>query len=139
MFKYGAGRAEETKGKLGRALLEALELFIRESLPKIQAEREKEGGMEAAKAEYVRMNPVEFKKCFKAYRAKMAEKWKGKGWETQACPVEIEGEVCGTCGKGKEEEGKALMRCGKCKKMMYCGRACQTEDWKAHKPFCGRV
>jgi hypothetical protein len=29
-----------------------------------------------------------------------------------------------------------LMQCGGCRKVSYCGKECQVEDRKAHKPFC---
>ncbi|GMI02874.1 hypothetical protein TrVE_jg4769 [Triparma verrucosa] len=36
---------------------------------------------------------------------------------------------CKVCGKG----GK---RCGRCKKVFYCGKVCQGKDWKEHKIIC---
>ncbi|EEA06845.1 MYND finger domain-containing protein [Cryptosporidium muris RN66] len=29
-----------------------------------------------------------------------------------------------------------LMRCGRCKKVLYCSVTCQKEDWKYHKRIC---
>jgi hypothetical protein len=29
-----------------------------------------------------------------------------------------------------------LQRCSRCKAVHYCGRECQTADWKNHKPHC---
>ncbi|KAL0960412.1 hypothetical protein HGRIS_005454 [Hohenbuehelia grisea] len=48
---------------------------------------------------------------------------------------------CASVGCGIEgSTEKMLMQCsGKCdlgKKPVYCGRDCQTADWKNHKPFC---
>lgn len=37
---------------------------------------------------------------------------------------------CGGSGKPK------LLLCGKCKKVSYCGSACQKEDWRTHKSRC---
>ncbi|XP_047464892.1 tudor domain-containing protein 1 isoform X2 [Mugil cephalus] len=38
--------------------------------------------------------------------------------------------LCNFCGK------KGTLRCKRCKKMLYCSVACQTEDWKAHRHVC---
>eukprot|EP00914_Ancora_sagittata_P012017 GHVO01023256.1.p1 GENE.GHVO01023256.1~~GHVO01023256.1.p1 ORF type:complete len:244 (+),score=51.34 GHVO01023256.1:423-1154(+) len=40
--------------------------------------------------------------------------------------------ACGNCGK---VEG-TLSRCQRCKKVLYCTRECQKEDWKFHKRIC---
>ncbi|KAJ8604516.1 hypothetical protein CTAYLR_000929 [Chrysophaeum taylorii] len=41
---------------------------------------------------------------------------------------------CGWC-YGSE----ARLACGKCKKRVFCSRACQVQDWKrGHKQWCGR-
>ncbi len=50
---------------------------------------------------------------------------------------------CEQCGK-REEPGKILeasgrwklLKCGKCKTAMYCGRDCQKVAWKKHKLRC---
>ncbi|KAL4071259.1 hypothetical protein V8B97DRAFT_1962113 [Scleroderma yunnanense] len=39
---------------------------------------------------------------------------------------------CRTCG----DEGKALSACGRCKKVKYCSKECQVQDWKRHKKDC---
>lgn len=44
---------------------------------------------------------------------------------------------CAKCSKTTCESGNALKRCAKCKTVLYCSRACQTADWKAHKKSCG--
>ena len=31
-----------------------------------------------------------------------------------------------------------LMKCSVCESVWYCGAACQKEDWKRHKVFCGK-
>ena len=31
-----------------------------------------------------------------------------------------------------------LMKCSVCESVWYCGAACQKEDWKRHKLFCGK-
>ena len=33
----------------------------------------------------------------------------------------------------------ASLRCGKCKEVHYCGKACQKAHWVAHKQTCTRV
>ena len=38
---------------------------------------------------------------------------------------------CAACGARGE-----LTRCSGCFKVQYCGRACQKQSWKAHKPAC---
>ena len=38
---------------------------------------------------------------------------------------------CGFCKDSKEQ----LKSCV-CKKVSYCGKECQTKDWKSHKPSC---
>jgi hypothetical protein len=45
-------------------------------------------------------------------------------------------EGCEKCGKSKEEVGKALMRCARCRKVKYCSAECQKADWKGHKMRC---
>lgn len=43
-------------------------------------------------------------------------------------------EVCGMCGiKG------ARARCQRCRKVWYCGRACQAQHWARHKKSCENV
>ena len=47
--------------------------------------------------------------------------------------------ACKTCGKLNAElskEKKKLKTCGKCKKVAYCSKECQKEDWKDHKEDC---
>ena len=39
---------------------------------------------------------------------------------------------CAKC----ERASVQLMRCGRCNKVMYCGRACQVAHYKEHKPIC---
>ncbi|KAJ7899045.1 hypothetical protein B0H13DRAFT_1718217 [Mycena leptocephala] len=38
---------------------------------------------------------------------------------------------CSVCGKSGE-----ILRCSGCKLRYYCGRKCQTSDWKSHKGPC---
>ncbi|KAK7681331.1 hypothetical protein QCA50_015422 [Cerrena zonata] len=46
--------------------------------------------------------------------------------------ISIATDSCGSCGKREVK----LSRCSKCKKVAYCGRDCQTADWKSHKAAC---
>jgi hypothetical protein len=39
------------------------------------------------------------------------------------------------CAKCKQASSQ-LMRCGRCSKVMYCGRACQVAHYKEHKGLC---
>ncbi|EPS39897.1 hypothetical protein H072_6313 [Dactylellina haptotyla CBS 200.50] len=43
--------------------------------------------------------------------------------------------TCAVC-KSRGDEDQKLMKCGRCKKVEYCSKACQTQDWKKHKIFC---
>jgi hypothetical protein len=43
--------------------------------------------------------------------------------------------LCGACGK-PPATGEALLRCGRCRAVSYCGPACQRAHWKAHKMNC---
>jgi hypothetical protein len=43
---------------------------------------------------------------------------------------------CSGCGKKQEAGGKTLKRCARCKVALYCSKACQKEDYKAHKKAC---
>lgn len=41
--------------------------------------------------------------------------------------------LCRGCGKDNE---KQISNCTACKKVYYCSKECQKEDWKIHKKFC---
>ena len=41
---------------------------------------------------------------------------------------------CARCG----DTQAALRACARCKAVKYCGRSCQSEDWKQHKAACRR-
>lgn len=43
---------------------------------------------------------------------------------------------CAKCGKSGEKQGTKLLSCSRCKSVTYCSKACQTADWKRHKPTC---
>ncbi len=43
--------------------------------------------------------------------------------------------TCNKCGL----QGVGLQRCARCKKVWYCGRECQREDWKTHKGKCVNI
>lgn len=47
-------------------------------------------------------------------------------------------ERCSGCGKieGKKNDFK---KCSRCQVAVYCGRACQKADWKAHKKVCASL
>ena len=52
--------------------------------------------------------------------------------------LKVGGERCDCCGKSREELGRKLLDvCSIYKKGYYCGRECQTKQWKAgHKKWC---
>lgn len=41
--------------------------------------------------------------------------------------------TCGSCGAALS---KTPASCGRCKQVRYCGKECQTNDWKRHKAGC---
>lgn len=55
-----------------------------------------------------------------------------------ASRVAVEGwnKVCGALGC---EKNSCAMKCSKCRVIYYCGRECQTKDWKAHKRVCAQM
>ena len=47
--------------------------------------------------------------------------------------------ICNNCGIGKEllgERVNLLKRCSRCKRVYYCGKSCQTENWPTHRKLC---
>lgn len=42
------------------------------------------------------------------------------------------------CGKARDDCEADLLRCGRCKEVYYCGKECQSDDWKRHAPECKR-
>ncbi|CAB9503040.1 ANK [Seminavis robusta] len=46
-------------------------------------------------------------------------------------------EYCQVCWS--TSPGCNLKKCARCKKVSYCGRECQINDWKDHKEVCGTV
>ena len=45
-------------------------------------------------------------------------------------------EKCFECGKNGADAGTELKKCAKCRKVAYCGRACQVKSWPTHKKSC---
>ncbi|GAB7357830.1 hypothetical protein MBLNU230_g0002t1 [Neophaeotheca triangularis] len=45
--------------------------------------------------------------------------------------------LCGWCGRSESVDGKALLRCGGCKKSKYCNKDCLKAHWPKHKKTCG--
>lgn len=52
--------------------------------------------------------------------------------------MEISVDGCNRCGKEKQDSGKSLLNCAKCRKTKYCSAECQKTDWKEHKKSCGK-
>ncbi|KAK0472166.1 hypothetical protein IW261DRAFT_1665844 [Armillaria novae-zelandiae] len=46
--------------------------------------------------------------------------------------VVIASDACAAC----EKRDMKLQKCGRCKKVSYCGPECQRAHWKKHKPVC---
>ena len=46
--------------------------------------------------------------------------------------------VCANCGASDDSspDSVKLKPCSVCKTARYCGRGCQVEHWKKHKPHC---
>lgn len=47
--------------------------------------------------------------------------------------------ACQKCGKEERKDGPRLMKCSRCRNVMYCGTECQKADWKGHKSYCSKV
>ena len=43
--------------------------------------------------------------------------------------------VCASCGAPQT----TFRRCGKCRLVLYCNRACQIAHWSTHKAVCGEA
>jgi hypothetical protein len=50
----------------------------------------------------------------------------------------IEQEECSNCAASVGADGSALKKCSKCKLVLYCSQACQSQHWRdgGHKRFC---
>lgn len=132
-FKF----ADDNK-TMSKAVLEPLVIFINERYTAIKTALAGPAGMVQAIKEYERLTSQAFRVLFKKYRADQERMYPGKGWKAIECLVASSMSNCETCGKAEDEVagGNGLQQCGRCKKVRYCGRNCQAEDWKAHKPFC---
>ena len=69
----------------------------------------------------VRFEELEFCKVFKCTLSTLVQESK-----------KVNTEACYMCGKQESR----LLRCGKCKVSLYCGKDCQTTHWKTHKLLC---
>jgi len=43
--------------------------------------------------------------------------------------------LCANCGAPDSEEAR-VKPCSRCETIFYCGKACQRQHWKSHKPNC---
>ena len=51
---------------------------------------------------------------------------------TRACANPL----CTTLAGTSEADMPKGLRCAKCQVVRYCGKACQTGNWRAHQPAC---
>lgn len=123
---------------MGKAVLEPLVMLINERFTAINTALAGPGGMDQAMKEYEKLTSQAFRMLFKKYRAEQGETYPNMGWKKIECPVAPSMSNCETCGKARDAVagGNAMQVCGRCKKVRYCGKGCQVEDWEAHKPFC---
>ncbi|KAK0903648.1 hypothetical protein LTR02_007463 [Friedmanniomyces endolithicus] len=132
-----AFRYPDPRQQLGKGVLQPLESFITEGLTRIKNAMSGPTGIVGAKEEYEKLTPQAFKTVWKAYRAEQAVLYPGMGWRKLECPVTLSGARCEGCGR--EADASVLMRCGRCKKVLYCDSGCQKKDLKAHhKAFCSK-
>ncbi|KAI0663084.1 hypothetical protein C8Q70DRAFT_1042671 [Cubamyces menziesii] len=61
-------------------------------------------------------------------------------WEWANSDAEVKSYVLKKCSRrgcnNREVRVAEFKRCAGCKEVVYCGQACQKEDWKSHKPAC---
>ncbi|KAI1385797.1 uncharacterized protein F4822DRAFT_432655 [Hypoxylon trugodes] len=50
--------------------------------------------------------------------------------------MRMHGQKCRSCKATTGKNGAGLMKCGRCKGVMYCSAACQRRDWKTHRAVC---
>lgn len=62
---------------------------------------------------------------------------RGKTVRRHMANMELITIYCNKC-RVVEEEGTEFQQCGGCKYVSYCSKACQKEQWKAHKKSCHR-
>lgn len=53
-------------------------------------------------------------------------------------PGKISTSCCANCLGGADDD-KKLQKCGRCKAVFYCCRACQKEHWPTHKSMCSQL
>jgi hypothetical protein len=53
-------------------------------------------------------------------------------------PVTLPPQACANCGVGETAGRAALKPCSRCKAVVYCGKECQAQHWKAggHRAKC---
>ena len=56
----------------------------------------------------------------------------------KTCEV-ADGSICRMNPWTGEEEKVILERCARCKVVWYCGKKCQQQNWRYHKPICKKL
>jgi hypothetical protein len=67
---------------------------------------------------------------------KIAADFTGGVPSASAFNVTPKGGCCVYCEESPERVAMNLSRCGACKKVVYCGAACQKAHWPMHKEQC---
>ena len=61
---------------------------------------------------------------------------KESGKLAQQASEPASGKMCSTCKKSESEVGTTLLTCSRCKRVYYCSKTCQKNDWKRHRKEC---
>ncbi|KAI0838348.1 hypothetical protein F5Y06DRAFT_267925 [Hypoxylon sp. FL0890] len=55
---------------------------------------------------------------------------------TQGGPESLQLDKCRNCNATEGKNGGKLLKCSRCKEVMYCSYDCQRKDWKKHRMEC---
>ena len=90
-------------------------------MKQLSNEGSNEGSMEQWQAQLQHMQNVK----------RQAERMKK---ENKGSVVKSRSISCAACGL--VDSGDNMRRCSQCKSVSYCGKECQRQHWRKHKPFC---